>query len=141
MIFDGSQWLIRLPEVESGEPHRTHIRPKMIQWYQQQAKEIIGGRVWHYARIMNVQPQTIAIRNQRRIWGSCDYRKKSIRLNWQIVMTPLSVIDYVVVHELCHLAVPNHSPRFWRKVAQVIPDYLHRQKWLKDNAWELILPS
>jgi len=140
VTFDGNRWTVRLPETVSAEGQQHHIRSQMIRWYREQAKEILGGRVWHYGRIMAVQPQTIAIRTQRRIWGSCDYRQKSVRLNWQIVMAPLAVIDYVVVHELCHLTVPNHSRRFWQKVAQVMPDYQKRQKWLKDNALDLVLP-
>lgn len=139
--FDGRQWKIHVPILESGEHQQEQlIRAQLVKWYRQQAGEIFGGRVFHYTRLMGLKPQKVVVKTQKRIWGSCDYRKQNIYLNWLLVLSPLDVIDYVIVHELCHLEVPNHSKRFWRKVAGVLPDYQIRQQWLKNNALDLLLP-
>lgn len=89
---------------------------------------------------MGLAPQRITVKTQKRLWGSCNHHGRSINLNWMLVMTPLMVIDYVVVHELCHLLVPNHSRRFWKHVAQYFPDYQASEKWLKTHAPEMQLP-
>ena len=105
-----------------------------------QAKEILGSRIFHYARKMQVEPKSISIKDQKRIWGSCQYRKQSINLNWRIVMSPLDVLDYVIVHELSHLVVPDHSKRFWRKVEDILPNYKQSRQWLKQNQRSMLLP-
>jgi hypothetical protein len=70
------------------------------------------------------------IRNQRRRWGSCS-ADGTLRFNWRLVMAPPAIIEYVVVHELAHLRVPNHSPAFWAEVARFIPDYKARRTALR----------
>lgn len=136
--FDGEGWSVVVP---SGAFGRTsEVRRKMFQWYRAQAEEVLGARVFHYSRVLSKEPKRIAVRTQKRVWGNCDFRAQIIRLNWQIILAPIEVIDYVVVHELCHLFFPNHSKRFWKKVAQVLPDFKRRKAWLRDNAREMILP-
>lgn len=138
--FDGTQWKVELPSrIEHGKKEQV-VRLKMLQWYRQQAQEILGGRVFHFAKIMDLAPQRIAIRSFKRLWGNCDYNTRSIQINWQIILTPMSVIDYVVVHELCHLVHPNHSQRFWRKVQKYIPDFQDQKRWLNDHCVNLTLP-
>ena len=140
--FDTAQgWLVAVPGNLSGPQRRLQVRAKMIQWYRSQAKEILGGRVFHYARLMGIGPKRIAIRTQKRLWGCCDYRAQSINLNWQIILAPLEVIDYIVIHELCHLTVPSHSHRFWKKVEKIMPDYRKRRQWLKVNHIDMMLPA
>lgn len=134
--FSGSQWDIRANAATS----QNMIKNKLISWYRRQAGEIFGGRVFHYSRVMGLIPQKITVKTQKRLWGSCNHQGKTINLNWVLVMAPLSVIDYVVVHELCHLAVPNHSARFWKKVAQFMPDYKTQEQWLKAHALQMRLP-
>ena len=111
----------------------------MIQWYRRQAEEILGSRLFHYARLIGVEPKKIAVRTQKRLWGNCDYRTRTIHLNWQIVLAPLEVMDYVVVHELCHLIVPNHSKRFWQRVEKTMPDFKKHKQWLKDHAVDMVV--
>ncbi len=134
--FSGAQWDIRANTATS----QSMIKNKLILWYRRQAGEIFGGRVFHYSRVMGLTPQKITVKTQKRLWGSCNHHGKTINLNWVLVMAPLSVIDYVVVHELCHLAVPNHSARFWNKVAQFMPDYKVQEQWLKTHALQMRLP-
>ena len=76
-------------------------------------------------------PSRVLIRNQRKRWGSCS-SDGSIRLNWRIVMAEAALIDYVVVHELAHLAVMDHSPRYWSVVERALPDYKARRKRLNE---------
>ena len=121
--FDGSCWQVLLAGHINPQQRAKHIKEKMLKWYREQAKEVLGGRIFHYSRIIGLGPQRIAVRSQKRIWGNCDTRTQTINLNWQIILTPLSVIDYIVVHELCHLKVPNHSQRFWREVKNILPQY------------------
>jgi predicted metal-dependent hydrolase len=78
----------------------------------------------------------IAIRDQRTRWGSCSSRGM-LSFNWRLVLAPLEVAEYVVVHELCHLREPNHSPRFWQLVAAARPSYREQRRWLADHGWEL----
>ena len=78
----------------------------------------------------------MAIRDQKSRWGSCS-QKGNVNFNWKLVMAPPPALDYVVVHELCHLYEFNHSPRFWALVARHVPDYEVWKKWLKAHGKEL----
>jgi predicted metal-dependent hydrolase len=141
ITFDAPEgWSIAVPETLSCGERRCEVKGKMIQWYRHQAREILGGRVFHYSRLIGVAPRKIAVRTQKRLWGCCDYNTQTIRLNWQVILSPPKVIDYVVVHELCHLTVPNHSRRFWRKVEKVMPDFKMSRQWLKKNHLDMVLP-
>jgi len=137
-LLDG--WTVTVPMGLGPEERRDRIKEKLLKWYKVQAKEILGGRIFHYGRIMGVAPRSIAIRSQKRLWGCCDYDKQSISLNWQIILSPIKVVDYIVVHELCHLTIPNHSKRFWKKVAKYMPDYQEQRRWLSANHVDMILP-
>lgn len=136
VVFHSDRWEIRANSATS----QSLIKAKLIAWYRRQAGEIFGGRVFHYSRLMGLTPLKITIKTQKSLWGSCNHQGKSINLNWTLVMAPLSVIDYVVVHELCHLAVPNHSKRFWEKVERFVPDYKQQEEWLKTHAPQMRLP-
>jgi predicted metal-dependent hydrolase len=116
---------------------RGIIREKLESWYRQRAREIIYQRVEYYEDRIARVPGRIVIKSQKRRWGSCSTRG-NLNFNWRIVMAPERVLDYVVVHELCHLCEMNHSPRFWHLVAQVIPDYKENKEWLQKNASRLI---
>lgn len=138
--FDGNKWTVILPRTLCEDKRKLQIKTKLIQWYRKQAEELLGGRIFHYSRVMGITPKKIAVRSQKRIWGNCDFRTQTIHLNWQIILSPLKVIDYVIVHEMCHLIVPDHSKRFWRKVEKFMPDFDESRKWLKTNSLDMILP-
>lgn len=99
-------------------------------WYKKQAKARIPERVQHYASQVNLQPNNILIRSQEKRWASCD-SQGNLRFNWRIMMAPLTLIDYVVAHELCHLMFPNHSQDFWDLLWTLMPDYALRRERLK----------
>lgn len=138
--FDESGWKVTLPMNLSRTEQKKRVKDKMLKWYRAQAEEVIGGRVFHYGRIMDLYPKRMAIRTQKRMWGCCDYNTQTIHFNWQIILSPLKVIDYVVVHEMCHLTIPNHSRRFWAKVKKFMPDFEEYRKWLKVNFLDMVLP-
>ena len=140
IIFDGITWSVFISNNLSNEKKEEHIRKYFFSWYRTQAEEILGGRIFHFSRIMGVAPQKISIRTQKRIWGSCHPRTQSINLNWQIIMAPIAAIDYVVVHELAHLTHANHSKRFWKRVEKFLPDFKERQQWFKKNFLDMALP-
>lgn len=138
--FSGRQWYVYLPADVPEAQREGLIREKLIGWYRRQAEEIIGGRIFHHARRIGVHPRKIAIRSQKRMWGCCDHQRQVIHINWQIILSPIRVVDYVVVHELCHLIHPNHSRLFWREVERHMPDYLEYKQWLQTNHTAMILP-
>lgn len=96
------------------------------------AMEIIPEKLERYAIRLGVSYNKVSYRFQRGRWGSCS-SKKNLNFNCMLMLTPDEVIDYVVVHELCHLIEMNHSERFWAQVENVLPDYKKRRQWLKSN--------
>lgn len=102
-----------------------------------QAMKLIPQRVRHYAPIIGVTYGRITIRNQRTRWGSCS-GKGNLNFNCLLLLMPEEVLDYVVVHELCHRKEMNHSARFWVEVEKILPDYRQRRKWLKDNGGRIM---
>ena len=101
------------------------------------ALKVISVKVKQYAGLMNVQYGRITIRNQKTRWGSCS-SKGNLNFNCLLMLAPDEVVDYVVIHELCHLIEMNHSKAFWKQVEQMMPDYKKHRKWLKDHGNEIM---
>lgn len=101
------------------------------------ALKVISVKVKHYAGLMNVQYGRITIRNQKTRWGSCS-SKGNLNFNCLLMLAPDEVVDYVVIHELCHLIEMNHSKAFWQQVEQIMLDYKKHRKWLKDHGNEIM---
>ena len=139
--FQQSQWNVDVPVSMPLEEREKEIKSKLVQWYRREAQEILGSRLFQHSRQMGVEPKEVVIRTQKRMWGNCHYRKQLIHLNWQVIFLPLRVIDYVIIHELCHLNVPNHSKRFWKQVEKFWPHFREDRKWLRDHSFDLILPT
>ena len=102
------------------------------------AKQVIPEKVAYYVRIMNVTYGRSSIRRQRSRWGSCS-REGNLNFNCLLMMAPPEVLDYVVVHELCHRLEMNHSSRFWVQVERILPEYKRTRKWLKEHGNKLML--
>jgi predicted metal-dependent hydrolase len=96
------------------------------------AVQVFVAKVEHYAPIVGVTYGRITIRNQKTRWGSCS-AKGNLNFNVALMRAPIEVLDYIVVHELCHRRHLDHSREFWDDVEKVIPDYRIHEKWLKDN--------
>ncbi|MDD2915809.1 MAG: SprT family zinc-dependent metalloprotease [Gallionella sp.] len=99
-------------------------------WYQQEALQLFGQQVAHYAPLLNVAPRAVKLSAAKTQWGCCTARG-TVRLNLQLIKLPLRLIDYVVVHELAHLREMNHSAAFWQVVESVCPDYIRLRRELK----------
>ena len=106
--------------------------------YKEAARSYIPKRVAYYHDMTGGTYQRIAIRDQKTRWGSCS-SKGTLSFNWRLMLAPPAVLDYVVVHELCHLTHMDHSPAFWQAVEAVCPDYRDLRKWLKEHGSELVL--
>ena len=102
-----------------------------------QALEIIPTRVEYFAKIIGVTYGNITIRNQKTRWGSCS-SKGNLNFNCLLMLAPPEVLDYVVVHELCHRKQMNHSKAFWTEVEKVFPDYKESIKWLKEEGSQMM---
>ncbi len=107
-------------------------------WYRDQARAVISERVKLYAARHGFKYRKIRITSARTRWGSCS-SMGNLNFTWRLVMAPPEVIDYVVVHELAHLQVNNHSKEFWNQVGCIMPDYKKRLRWLKENGQKLTL--
>jgi predicted metal-dependent hydrolase len=103
----------------------------------QAIRELVTMVIDEEAPVIGVHPQRIQIRDQRSRWGSCSTRG-TLSFNWRLVLAPLDVLDYVVVHELCHLREPNHSRRFWDLVEMRRPDWRTHRDWLHEHGPELL---
>lgn len=123
-----------LAKVPAPQPKFT---PAEIEALARQALEVIPERVRHFAPLVGVTYGTITIRNQRSRWGSCSGRG-NLNFNCLLMLAPRHVVDYVVVHELCHRLEMNHSPRFWAQVERVLPDYRRSLAWLREHEQALI---
>ena len=123
-----AQLLLGLPRTATPD----QIKDAVQAWLMRQARQIFLERLTHFAPTVGVQWQKLSLSSAGTRWGSAS-SKGSIRLNWRLVHFRLPVIDYVVVHELSHLRVMDHSPRFWDTVRAVLPDYAELRGQLKDD--------
>ncbi|MDH4248896.1 MAG: M48 family metallopeptidase [Deltaproteobacteria bacterium] len=114
------------------------LRTQLINAYKSIARKDIPSRVQYFQDHLALTPRRVSVREQKRRWGSCS-SKGSLNFNWRLVLAPPEVMDYVIVHELCHLRELNHSPRFWAQVGAVLPNYAHCKLWLRENGSGLFL--
>ena len=101
-------------------------------WYMEEAKKALKESIEYFSNLLGVEYNKVTIKNQKTRWGSCS-SNRNINFNWRLIMAPTFVIDYIVVHELCHLIHMNHSKVFWDQVSRIIPDYKKAELWLKQN--------
>ncbi|MBT3187525.1 MAG: M48 family metallopeptidase [Anaerolineae bacterium] len=108
-------------------------------WYKGEARAIFTERVEFYAQKYDFDYAKIKLSSARTRWGSCS-SKGNLNLTWRLVMAPMKIVDYVIVHELSHLREHNHSKTFWAQVEAILPDYKSRRKWLKGNGRRFHFP-
>lgn len=112
---------------------RWHLLAAVLEaWYRDQARALLTRRVSLWSRRMNLSYGHIWIKDQRTRWGSCS-SKGNLNFSWRLIMAPKAVIDYVVVHELCHLRAPHHGPAFWSEVERYCPEYRQHVRWLREQ--------
>lgn len=119
-------------------PPGEAARPALERWYRRQARAEVQPRLDAAARAVGRPYTRLSIRDQRTRWGSCA-AGGAISINWRLLLAPEEVLEYVVRHEACHLAVMNHSPRFWELMARVMPGYEAPRRWLREHGATLVL--
>ena len=120
---------VAIPTDLNGE-RRAAVVAVLERWYREQADAELRARVGRFAAAMALTPPGVLVRAQRHLWGSCSPRGV-VRFNWRLIMAPGGIVDYVVVHELCHLRHPHHQKSFWDAVGAVLPDYRFRRAELR----------
>ena len=116
---------------------RAHIRAAIEGFYRRLAKSCLPRRLDELAATHGFEYETVRVKNQKTRWGSCS-AKRNINLNLRLMMAPDEAIDYVIIHELCHLRELNHNPAFWALVETCCPDYRHWRAWFKQHGSSLI---
>ena len=107
-----------------------------LAWYKSAFKKIALPRLEYYAKNHKLKYQQVRLKNQKTLWGSCS-GANNINLNYLLIGAPIFVIDYVLVHELCHTVHKNHSKSFWNLVETILPNYKASKRWLQDNGYKL----
>ncbi|CAH1057821.1 hypothetical protein PAECIP111894_03994 [Paenibacillus pseudetheri] len=115
--------------IETKDLNEEELKLKLKKFYFASCKKIVGERINKYQTQLRVKPKTIDIVESRTKWGSCSSDKK-LTFNYRLAMAPVEVIDYVIIHELCHLLHMNHDRSFWRKVGSLMPDYKEKEEYL-----------
>ena len=120
----------------SGAAVEGCMRQSLQQWYQARALEKLKEKTKRYSAILGVSPQSVGVKEYKARWGSCS-SSGDVTYNWRIIMAPHHIVDYIVVHELCHLLEHNHGPKYWKHVQNVVPNYKECREWLKVNGLSL----
>lgn len=138
MVSEKKEWIynnyLKMKDmpVATKQKAKSDYEKRLEAPYRNAAKDYIPKRVAYFAEILDVTYGNITIRDQKTRWGSCS-SSGNLNFNWRLILAPPKVLDYVVVHELCHRIEMNHSERFWAQVEKVIPEYKEYRKWLKEN--------
>ncbi len=110
----------------------ARIAPRVAAWLREESRRACVAGVARHAAALGLRPGRISLRDPRSRWGSCT-ASGDLMFSWRLIMAPTAVLDYVVAHEVAHLAEMNHSPRFWAVVKRLCPDYLVARDWLRRN--------
>ena len=145
LLTDRQNWIITKYLEQKQKQARMPVsdltdtqRAALTQRYIAAAREYFPKRAAHFQQFTGGTYSRITIRDQKTRWGSCSARG-TLSFNWRLMLAPPAILDYVVVHELCHLTHMNHSPAFWQAVEAVCPDYRDSRRWLKEHGQELVL--
>lgn len=122
-------WIIEMQAKAKSRPQKilAHYSAKDFKENKERANILIDNRIAHFNKFYKFDISKVVVRNQKTRWGSCS-GKKILNFNYKLIFLPIELADYIVVHELCHLAQMNHGPKFWALVALQIPDYKERRK-------------
>ncbi|HOM01731.1 MAG TPA: SprT family zinc-dependent metalloprotease [Acetivibrio sp.] len=138
VTFEGSHIVVAIDERKISSNEAECVRSVLKKFYVNKFIEISKERIDFFAPQIGVCPRKVTVRDQKTRWGSCSI-KGNISLNWRLIMAPMEVVDYVIVHELCHMKEMNHSKNYWNLVKSIIPDFDLSRKWLKANGHRLAI--
>ena len=116
--------------------NREEISLPLKSWYKKRFIEVALPRLSYFSEKHKLKVNQVRVKEQKTLWGSCS-SKNNINLNYLLIMAPMKVIDYVIVHELVHTIHKNHSAKFWQKVETIMPNYKDARYWLKENGYKL----
>lgn len=132
LLYSQGKFIAAVPASFSSEETKEALQILFKDWYIKNGEKKLKERIELYSPKMLVTPSKAALKEQKMRWGTCT-PAHAIYLNWRLVMAPMAILDYVLVHEMAHIKYPNHSADFWRFVASILPDYEQRKEWLRVN--------
>lgn len=124
--------------IYTNTTNEEKLRFALEKWYRYETLKIVTERIDYYSHNFKDKVTQIKVKEQKRRWASCT-GKNAILFNWRISMARADVIDYVVIHEMCHMDHRDHSKHFWNRVEEIMPDYKKKHNWLKENGINLYL--
>ena len=127
--FNGEEFITSIDDLDK-------FNLSLKYWYKKKFKEIAIPRLNYFSDKYDLEVNQVRIKNQKTLWGSCSSRN-NINLNYLLIMAPIIVIDYVIIHELVHTVHKNHSKKFWNTLEAIMPDYKNAKKWLNENGYKL----
>lgn len=130
--------VVNIPAEKAKGRFDRYIRTTIEDWYKKQALKHFREKSLRYGKLIGITPKSIDISDFKARWGSCS-PEGGITYHWRVIAASHRIVDYIVVHELCHLIEHSHSPRYWQLVENILPDYQDRREWLKKNG-ESLLP-
>ncbi|MDD4913734.1 MAG: SprT family zinc-dependent metalloprotease [Methylococcales bacterium] len=136
-LQDDNGFIVALPADLEPDYRSELIRTILIRWMKKQARLHMTRLIEHHAPRMGLFPRSLKIKTQKSRWGSCG-PNNDINLNWLLMLAPPEAMEYVVVHELCHIRHKNHSADFWGLVAEHLPAYQQQRQWLKQQGASLM---
>ena len=134
-IVDG---LLLVTRIDDRSLDRKNVKSLIEDWYVRESAKILNTRTNEFAKKMKVQPMGVTVKNYVSKWGSCTAKNK-ISYNWRIIMAPDCIVDYLIIHELCHIIEHNHSKNFWHHVGTYCENFQKKRNWLRENGHTLVL--
>jgi predicted metal-dependent hydrolase len=119
-----------------GQFQDSDFKSIFEEWYSVELNKVLKERIEVYGKVFNLSPSKVTVENLKEKWGVCT-PKGHIKINWRLAMAPLSIIDYIIIHELIHLEIKDHSKKFWNRLESIIPKYRSHVRWLKEHGNEL----
>jgi predicted metal-dependent hydrolase len=132
-VLEGDRLHIYVKQLED-----ERIKQALKRFYYQQCKALVDKSIRAHQSHFKTKPRSIRITDNKTNWGTCD-AKQQLTFNWKLAMAPLDVINYVVVHEMCHMVHLNHDRSFWRLVGKIMPNYEEQENWLARSSWKMIV--
>lgn len=136
--FQHGVFIAELPENTTEEKHRETLLPLYEKWVKSKGEAFVKNRITRFTLKLQAEPVAIKIKEQQQRWGSCT-SNGHVLINWRILLSPVSIVDYVLAHELTHLKHMNHSKEFWDTLGMLIADYEERKEWLRVNGKTLYI--
>jgi predicted metal-dependent hydrolase len=138
VTFCGSTITVTVPGRFTEQERRYYVKKTVLSWYRDRSIQIIGERVQFFSSVLAIPAPEFRVRNIKRRWGSCS-ADNHLSFNMRLVMAPEDQIDYVVLHEMCHIFHKDHQAGFWAVIGRYMPDYKERRARLKRDGWHYVL--